>query len=104
LVLLEEGGEESTPEMHEAKARPTDAGEYWKKWDPFRVAQRLFESEVARIDAECRNKNDKNEFGNRTKAIWTWFRELPGSKLEEAEKVAIKWNSEGAPDQKKMNM
>jgi hypothetical protein len=101
-VLLENGGEGLTPEEREAAARPIHAGDYWKPWDAFRVAQRLFAAEVALVDEGSRDKKNKNTFGKRTGAIRKWFDELPKSKLEEAKKVAEKWNSEGAPDKEKM--
>ena len=51
LVHLKEGKEELTLEECEAAARPTDAGDYWKEWDAFCVAQCLFANEVALIDS-----------------------------------------------------
>ena len=104
LVELEKGGGELTPEEREAAAKPTDAGDYWTPWDTFRVAQRLFADEVAQVDGGSRDKTNKKAFGNRTIAIRKWFNELPRSKVEEAEQVAIKWNKEGAPNKDKMLM
>jgi hypothetical protein len=104
LVQLENGDKVLTPEEREAAARPTDAGDYWNKWDAFRVAQRLFSDEVAQIDNESRDKTNKKTLGNRTAAVRKWFNELSPSKLEEAKKVAIKWNTEGAPNKDKMAM
>lgn len=92
-----------TPKEREANARPIHAGEYWSEWNAFRVAQRLFSNEVAEIDAR-RDKTNKKTFGKRTVAIRKWFNELPRSKREEAQNVAAKWNSEGAPDKDKMLM
>ena len=103
-MQLEESGEDLTPEDREAAARPIDAGDYWSLWDTFRVAQCLFSNEVAQIDSRSRDKADKKTFGNRTVAIRKWFNELPKSKVEEAERVCKKWNSEGAPNKDKMLM
>lgn len=103
-MRLEKGGEYITPEEREAAARPTDAGDYWKEWDAFRVAQRLFPDEVADIDNASRDKTDKKAFGNRTSALRKWFKELPTSKEEEVKAAAAKWNLEGAPDKDKMSM
>ena len=50
LVQLEKGEEDLTPEEHKAAARPADVGDFWKKWDAFRVAQLLFSEEVAQVD------------------------------------------------------
>lgn len=104
LAQLEGGEEDLTPEEREANARPTDCRDYWKAWDAFRVAQRLFSNEVAQVDGGSRDKTDKKSLGKRTVAIRKWFNELPKSKKEEAEKVAAKWNLEGAPDADKMYM
>ena len=101
-MRLEKGGEDLTPEEREAGARPTDAGDYWNEWDAFHAAQRLFEDEVAEVDLESRDPTDKKTLGNRTSAIWKWYRELPGSKVEQATKAAKKWNTEGTPDKDKM--
>lgn len=102
LILLEKGEEDLTPEEREAGARPTNAGDYWKRWDAFRVAQRIFADEVTLIDEACRDKRNKKTFGKRTAAVRKWFNELPRSKVEEAEMVAAKWNSDGASDKDKM--
>lgn len=102
LVQLENGDKDMTSEEREAAAKPTDAGDYWKPWDVYRVAQRLFSDEVALVDEGSRDKTNKKTLGNRTAAIRKWFNELPKSKLEEAERVAVKWNAEGAPDHGKM--
>lgn len=102
LVLLEESGEDMTPEECEAAARPNDAGDYWTPWDIFRIAQQIFADEVAQIDGGSRDKTDKKTFGNRTVAICKWFNKLPKSKIEEPEKAITKWNSEGAPNKDKM--
>jgi hypothetical protein len=104
LVLLEKGGEALTPEEREAAAKPTDAGDYWKPWDAYRVAQQLFADKVGLVDEGSRDKTNKKTLGNRTAAIRKWFGQLPKSKLEEAERVAVKWNTEGAPDKAKMAM
>ena len=104
MVQLEKGKNDLTPEEREAAARPIDAGDYWAEWDAFRVAQRLFADEVAEIDSGSRDKQNKKTIGNRTVVIRKWFNELPKSKLDEAEKVAEKWNSEGAPNKDKMSM
>jgi hypothetical protein len=93
-----------TPEEHEAAARPTNAGDYWTKWDAFRAAQRIFSKVVAQVDGGSRDKTIKKTMGKRTVAIRKWFDELPRSKLEEAKKAAEKWNTEGAPDKDKMAM
>ena len=76
--------------------RPIHAGHYWKPWDAYRAAQRLFSEEVAVIDEKCRDKKNKKTFGNHTAALRKWFNELPRSKMVQAEKVAAKWNSDGA--------
>lgn len=102
MVQLEKGEEDLTSEEREAAARPTNAGDYWKEWDGFRVAQRLFAEEVALIDSGSRDKRDKKTFGKRTVAIREWFEGLPESKKDEAENVAKKWNLEGAPNEDKM--
>jgi hypothetical protein len=104
LVQLEKGGEDSTPEEREAAARPTDAGDYWNAWNAFRVAQRLYADEVAQVDSRSRDKTDKKALGRRTVAIREWYNKLSRSKIEEAERVAAKWNLEGAPNKDKMNM
>lgn len=104
LVQLEGGEEDLTAEEREAIARPIDAGDYWKEWDGFRVAQRLFADEVAQIDSASRDKTNKKTIGNRTVAIRNWYKELPISKKEEADRVAKKWNLEGASDKDKMHM
>jgi hypothetical protein len=102
LQQLEEAGKELTEDDREAVARPTDAGDYWKEWDEYRVAQRLFADEVALIDHGSRDKTDKTTLGKRTVAVRKWFKELPSSKLEEAKRVAKKWNAEGVSDKAKM--
>jgi hypothetical protein len=81
LVQLENGEKNLTPAEREAAARPTDAGEYWKPWDVFRVAQRLFSDEVAEVDARSRDRLDKSTLGERTKAVRKWFNELPQNQL-----------------------
>ena len=101
-MQLEESGDDLTPEEREAAARPSDAGDYWTEWIPFRVAQRLFADEVAQVDSMSRDKKDKKTFGNRTVAVQNWFKNLPQSKKDEAEEVARKWNREGAPNKEKM--
>lgn len=98
------GTSDMTPEEREAAARPTEAGEYWKQWNAFRAAQRLFSDEVARIDEICRDKKNKKDLGKRTAALHDWFRKLSESQVDEAENVADKWNTEGASDKGKMNM
>jgi hypothetical protein len=98
------GRSDMTPEEREAAARPTEAGDYWSKWNTFRAAQRLFSDEVARIDSACRDKKDKKDLGKRTVAIQDWFGKLPQSQREEAANAAEKWNTEGASNKAKMNM
>jgi len=93
-----------TPELHEAKARPTHAGDYRNEWDAYGAAQRLFAKEVNMVDEESRDKKDKKSLGKRTVAIRKWFDKLPKSKMKEAEAAAEKWNSEGAPNKEKMHM
>lgn len=93
-----------TPELREAKARPTNAGQYRKVWDAYGAAQRLFANEVNMVDEESRDKKDKKSLGKRTVAIRKWFDELPKSKMEEAQVAAEKWNSKGAPNEEKMRM
>jgi hypothetical protein len=104
LVQLEKGEEDLTPEECKAAARPADVGDFWKKWDAFHVAQLLFSEEVAQVDEASRDKTNKKTIGNRTGAVRKWFNELSRSKLEEAEKVAEKWNTEGALNKEKMAM
>jgi len=103
-LLLEAGGEDLTPEEREAAARPIHAGQYWKLWDAFHVAQRLWANEVALIDNRSRDKTNKKSLGNRTAALRNWFNGLSTSRLDEAKKAAAKWNLEGAPDKDKMLM
>lgn len=104
LEQLKEGDKYLTPEEREAAARPIDAGDYWTPWDAFHAAQRLFADEVKQVDDKSRDKTNKKTLGNRTVAIRKWFNDLPKSKLEEAEKAAAKWNSEGCPSKDKMLM
>lgn len=103
-MQLENQEEDLTPEEREAAARPTFAGDYWKEWDDFRVAQRLYPDEVSQVDNESRDKTDKSTFGKRTAAIRDWYDNLPKSKQDEAKRVAKKWNSEGAPNKEKMHV
>ena len=88
---------------HEAQAKPTDAGLYWKKWNSFRAAKHLFADEVAEIDSNSRDKT-KKKFEKYITAINAWFNGLPKSKLKKAKKPGTKWNSEGASDKEKMQM
>jgi hypothetical protein len=92
-----------TPEEREAAAKPTAAGDYWREWDAFRAAQRLFADEIDEIDKNSRNKKDKKDLGKRTIAVRAWFSNLPESQMEEA-KAAAKWNSKGALDKAKTQM
>ena len=104
LVWLKEGEEELTLEECKAATRPTDAGDYWKEWDAFYVAQCLFVDEIAFINSGSLDKKDKKSFGNHMVAIWEWFKRLPESKLDEGKKVADKWNFKGAPNKKEMQV
>jgi hypothetical protein len=62
LAQLSKGRENLTPEEREAAAKPTEAGQYWKPWTPFRAAQRLFVDEVALIDEASRDKKKQKNF------------------------------------------
>jgi hypothetical protein len=93
-----------TPEDREATAQPSDAGDYWTEWNPFRVAQRLFADEVAQVDGDAQDKLNKKMLGARTVVIRKWFNDLPKSKLEEVEKVAASWNKLGCTDKEKRNV
>jgi hypothetical protein len=105
LVQLEKGKkDQTTPKEREAAARPTNAGDYWAEWDAFHVAQRLFADEVAEIDSGSQDKKNKKTFGNCTVVIRKWFNELPESKVDEAMKVAKKWNFKGGSNKDKMLM
>lgn len=104
LALLENEEEGLTPEDCEVPARPIHAGGYWKKWDGFRAAQQLYADEVFQVDSKSRDKTNKSTFGKRTGAIRKWYNELPKSKKDEAERVAEVWNSEGAPNDDKMQV
>ena len=101
---MEQEDTELTAQEREAAARPTDAGDYWTSWNAFRTAQRLFSEDVAQVDADSRDKKNKKAFGARTVAVRDWFNNLPKSKMDEAERVAKKWNEEGTPSKDKMNM
>lgn len=89
-----------TAEDREAVARPTQAGDFHKPWDGFRVAQRIFKDEADEIDRTVRDKNDKKNFGARTRALREWWKTLPQQQKEEAETVAAKWNASGASKEK----
>jgi hypothetical protein len=102
-VQLSKAREHLTPEERLAAARPTEAGQYWKPWNAFRAAQRLFVDEVVLIDEGSRDKTNRKNFGHRTGPINKWFNELPKNKLEEAEKAAAKWNLEGVCNKDKMS-
>jgi hypothetical protein len=103
LLRLEEAGEDLTAEEREAAAKPTEAGEYWKEWDNYRVAERLFSYEVIRLDAG-RDKKNKKSIGERTTVTRRWFSELSESRKNEVRNVANKWNSDGCPSKEKMFM
>lgn len=76
------------------------AGEYNKPWDAYRAAQRLFKNEVQEIDNASRDKNDKKNFGARTRALREWWNTLPKEKKDEAEATTKKWNEGGADKDK----
>jgi hypothetical protein len=103
LLLLKNTGQYQTAEEREIAARPPYASQYWKLFNAYGAAQRIFADEVAVIDEECRDKKNKKTLGNRTTALRKWFSGLPKSKLEEAEKAATKWNAEGALDKDRMD-
>lgn len=103
LRLLRNTGQYQTAEEREIVAKPPYAGQYWKPFNTFRAAERIFSDEVALIDEACRDKTSKKDLGNRTIAIREWFDNLPESKLEEAEKAATKWNDEGVLDKDRMH-
>jgi hypothetical protein len=104
LLVLQNTGQYQTAEEREIAAKPPYASDYWKPFNAFRAAQRIFSDEVALIDEACRDKKNKKTFGNRTTAIRIWFDGLSKSKLEEAEKAATKWNTKGALDKDRMHM
>jgi hypothetical protein len=103
LAQLAKVRENMTPEECEAAARPTEAGLYWKPWNASHAAQRIFVKEVALIDGESRDKRNKRDFGHCTGPVNKWFKELPKSKLEEAEKATTKWNLVGVCNKDKMS-
>ena len=89
-------------EEREAAAQPQKAGEYKREWDAFRAAGRLFKDELDALDKSSRDQKDKSTFGKRTKTAHEWFDGLSKEKKREAEKVAVKWNQEGAPKQQQV--
>ena len=89
-------------EEREAAARPQKAGEYRREWDTFRAAGRLFKDDLDAVDKSTRDQRDKSTFGKRTKTAHEWFDGLSKEKKREAEKVAIKWNQDGAPKQQQV--
>lgn len=93
-----------SPDDLEAAARPSDSGDYWAKWNSFRVAQRLFADEVAKVDSEARDTLNKKTLGTRTVAVRKWFNELPKSQLQEAENAAARWNKLGCLDKDKQHV
>ena len=86
----------------EAAARPQKAGEYRREWDAFRAAGRLFKDDLDAVDKSSRDQRDKSTFGKRTKTAHEWFDGLSKEKKREAEKVAMKWNQDGAPKQQQV--
>ena len=100
--LESKASEALTTKERASAARPMEAGDYCKLWDPFRVAQRIFKEEVDKIDGQCRDKGDKKSIGARTKAIRGWWNSLDKEKKEEAVNVAAIWNADGAPAQKQV--
>jgi len=93
-----------TSEDHEATAQPSDTGDYWTKWNVFRTAQRLFSDEVAAVDSEAQDKQDKKSLDAHTVAMRKWFNDLPKSQLQEVEDAAAKWNKLGCLDKAKQNV
>ena len=85
-----------------AAARPQKAGEYRREWDTFRAAGRLFKDDLDAVDKSTRDQRDKSTLGKRTKTAHEWFDGLSKEKKREAEKVAIKWNQDGAPKQQQV--
>ena len=49
-----------------------------------------------------RDQKDRSTFRKRTKTAHEWFDLLLKEKKREAEKVAVKWNQEGAPKQQQV--
>ena len=96
--------ETRTPKEREAAAWPLDVGDYWPEWNTFRTAQRLFSDEVAQIDSDAWDKQDKKMLGVRTVAIHQWFHNLPKSMLQEAEQAVESWNHLGCPNKDRQNM
>ena len=103
LGNFEKTGEYLTPEERKAAARPQNAGEYRKPFNPQRAAVLLWSDEVAQLD-ESRNKADKKSIGKHTKTVQKWLKELPPDRMAEAKKAAEKWNALGCPDEHKMIM
>ena len=68
-VVEDEHNDKLTADERAGNAKPTEAGDYHKLWDPFRVAQRIFKEEVNKIDAQSRDKSDKKNFGAHMKAL-----------------------------------
>ena len=54
------------------------------------------------MDKSTRDQRDKSTFGKRTKTAHKWFDRLSKEKKREAEKVAMKWNQDGAPKQQQV--
>lgn len=96
-AIEDKRNEKLTPDERADNARPTEAGDYRKLWDPFRVAQWIFKEEVNEVDEQSRDKSDKKNFGARTKALREWWNGLDVKRKEEAEHVATSWNAQGAP-------
>ena len=90
-----------TPEDCEATAWPSDVGDYWTEWNPFRVAQQPFADKVAQVDGDAQDKLNKKMLGARMVVVRKWFNDLPKSKLEGTEKVATSCNKLGCPDEEK---
>ncbi|KAN0086259.1 hypothetical protein V8E55_007393 [Tylopilus felleus] len=101
-AIEDRGNEKLTPDERAGTARPTEAGNYRKLWNPFHVAQRIFKEEFKRIDYQSRDKSDKKSFGACTKALREWWNSLDMKRKEEAERVAASWNAQGAPPDKQM--
>jgi hypothetical protein len=77
-----------TPEEREAAAKPTAAGDYWREWDAFRAAQRLFADEIDEIDKNSRNKK-------KTRRIWVNTQSLSRHGLAIFRRV--KWRKQRRP-------
>ena len=99
-VVKDEHNKKLTADEHADNAKPTEAGDYCKLWDPFCMAQRIFKEEVNKIDVQSRDKSDKKNFGAHTKALRQWWNTLDVKQKEEAEHVAASWNAQGVPPEK----